>query len=111
MLFLEFFITAIVFYICGYVSGYMNGKRMDAKEATDTLRTGIRQVVHDQMKAQIKTGVIPSPTREQIRLRNLPQKEREGIEAMRETLANSPEIQEHKRLVEKFKKSAVGIFK
>jgi len=86
-------ITAIVFYLLGYWAGKSTNLFGDIQT--------ISQVVKSKLQPSMPTGIIKPPTAQDINLKNMPKEKREGIEAMRETLDNDPEMVKRRELLKK----------
>jgi hypothetical protein len=99
---IEFVIT-----ITSLLIGYYLGSKRELKRDLQTLEKEVKAKGGDIIlrKETIPTGVIHTPTAQEIAFKNLPEKKKEGIKAMKETLDNDPAMQAHRKLVEDLKKS------
>lgn len=95
-------IDFIVFLFLFFV-GYWTGK--SANIITDTQKYS-KDYLHKLIKMsqeETPTGQIKPKTAQEIQERSLPVKIREGRQAMRETLDNSPELATRRKLIEEWK--------
>lgn len=75
-----------LFLILGFISGYI-ARKDDVEKVIEQVKKEI------QDRNTVKPGVIKRPTGVQLAEKRLPIKEQEGNNAMRETLAQFPELQ------------------
>ena len=85
-------LACVLFYLLGYWAG----------KSKDVL-SDIKGVKLPEIKQVMPTGVIPPKTAKDLEKKNMDPIKKGGLEAMKETLDNTPEIAEHRRLVEQYK--------
>lgn len=85
-------------YALGFLAGYCSPKDDVIKTTKELERLARIPTAQDNT---VKPGIIHRPTAKQLADRNLPKSVKEGREAMRETLDQIPELQEHKEALKK----------
>lgn len=103
-------IILIVGYILGYTAGYINGKGISAgviaQDIQTTISRGIKKIMPDN---RIRPGIIKRPTAQELLARKEPIEVKQAKEAVKESLDQIPELQEHKRALEEYRKAQRGI--
>ena len=89
ILFLCFLIT----YLIGFIAGWLVNKPQ-AEEAVGSTLSRVKKLLPDN---RIKPGIIRRPTAQDLEKRNIPEKVKQGHEAMIETLNKIPELQEMRK--------------
>ena len=98
ILFVFFFL-----YCIGFIAGVYYSK-IERSSKLEEIKEKISKKDTEDSKPSIPTGVIKPPSDQFIYEKSLPQKRREGIQAMREALDNSP-LGELKKKLEEYNKS------
>lgn len=98
------FILFLLILLVGYILGRYDKPEEHFKTKGTLTTKRIAELYHQAVKQDAPTGVIKPKTREQIHERSLPDKIREGRQAMREELDSHPELAERRRLVAALKK-------
>lgn len=94
------FLFCLVSYALGFIAGYFSNHPGAINTAVTisghTISNTIKSVLPDNT---VRPGIIRRPTAKDLENRNLPQKVKDERAAMKETLDQIPELQEHKRLL------------
>ncbi len=94
---IELFFTAIFFYLLGYWAGRSSNIFGDVGESVITVKQAIKTL------NSAPTGLIKPKTAKDLFNKQLPNNIKEGQQAFKETLDNSPELVAHKQQLEKIK--------
>lgn len=92
------------FFFIGYIIGRDSKPEEDVKRAGTLTLEKMGKLYKQATTQSIPTGQIRKLTPEEIKKRNMTPQQREGLDAMRETLDATPELKVHRELVEKLKK-------
>ena len=95
-----YFLITIISLLIGYILGRLSKPEEVIRSGFETLMYKGKNIVDES----IPTGIIKPKTAKDIFEKNRPQKEKEGLQAFKETLDNSPELVAHRKLVEQAKK-------
>jgi hypothetical protein len=98
-LFLLFFLT----YCIGFVAGYL----LNRKEAEMLVEGIVEQGKKLLPDNRLKPGIIRRPTAQDLEKRNVPEKVKQGHEAMMETLDKIPELQKMRKELNEHRKLEV----
>lgn len=97
-------IEFLIIFIIIFFLGYWCGKSLDIiTDTQDAFRYADKQMNRLVIK-QTPTGQIKPKTAKEIQDRSLPDKIREGRQAMKEELDSHPELAARRRLIEQYKK-------
>ncbi len=106
-LFIEILLTVSLVYGAGYLHGKNKGIEEAVEDIVHESSSTIKKVMPHKT---VNPGVIRRPTARELINRNEPIKIKQAKEAMKESLDEIPELQEHKRLVQEYNKSVRGIY-
>lgn len=105
----ELFLEQVFFYIAGFLAGYFAAcahrkQQIDGPSLVSKVKNSFEAAKNRIEESRIPTGQIKPKTAQDIYQKNRPQIEKEGLQAVKETLDAIPELVEHKKLLEQAKK-------
>lgn len=86
-------IIDFILFLLTFLVGYYLGTKRNPKQDLSTINTSILNEIKKRVpKEELKVGPIRRPTYQEINNSKIPEKEKEGIKAMEETLKDIPEL-------------------
>lgn len=85
-------IIEFILFLLTLLVGYYLGTKRNIKEDLSTTYTHARKEIRKLTEEELKVGSIHRPTHQQIASSQIPDKQKDGLKAMENTLKDIPEL-------------------